>query len=202
MNSELQRSSFFVVTATVAAELHKAMLVARKMSLIASNARAIAQRAGHRAAGFRALTGFIDELATKTVKASLQINALAIETSRTAVATSTNEYAAQKFKLAYELGKGNAYIESITTALKKTEEEFGSFKQVGQRQVRQLINTLDEMARELRSAIVLAAMSRVEASQAGSDMQQPLEVIANSVAEAAEEIKIHVQNSQALFNQI
>lgn len=195
-------NTFFVVTATVAAELHYAMRVAQEISLIASNARALAQRAGHRAAGFKALTGFIDELANTTVQASLQINNLAIETSRTAVMTSNNVFASQSLAKSVALAKDATYLNSILPIRDALLERSQQLSDDNQKQVWQLTNSLEELSRQLRTATVLSAMSRVEASQAGKEFQQQLEVIANNVASAAEKIQAHVRRSQQLFNQV
>ncbi len=193
--------SFFVITATVAAELNSAMLVAQQISLIASNARALAQRAGHKAAGFKALTGFIDELANKTVKASHEINGLAIETSKTAVITTNNQFASLSLLKAVKLAEKADYVASILPMCDALKLRATELKHKNQRQVWRLTSALEELSRELRTATVLAAMSRVEASQAGKEFQQQLEVIADNVARAAEKIQSHVRLSQSLFHQ-
>ncbi|WP_325892417.1 hypothetical protein [Grimontia sp. NTOU-MAR1] len=58
--TDLNADSHFVTAAVVAAELYKAREIANDISLTASNARALALRAGQGAAGFRAITDFID----------------------------------------------------------------------------------------------------------------------------------------------
>jgi len=196
---QLDSSIFFVVAATVAAELHKAMLVAKEMSLIASNARAIAQRAGAQAAGFRALTSFIDELANKTVSTSMTINGLAIKTSKASVAAATNEFTSQKLERAMELGSGYTFIDSVKPALNKTIEVSTGLQSKTHTEVWKLKNALEEMANELRSATVVAAMARVEASQTDKELQQSLNVIAHNVSQSASKIQKHVKRSQLLF---
>ncbi len=168
---------YFVVAAMVAAELHQAMQVATQISLIASNARALSQRAGHRAAGFRALTGFIDELAIKTVKASDQINTLAITTSRAAIRAANGDSTLARFDRVYTLAGDAHYLSSLDNTHKGLQQHACGIRQTFQKSVWQLTNALEELSRELRSATVLAAMSRVEAIAAGSDFQKPLQVI-------------------------
>lgn len=193
---------FFVSAATVAAELHKAMLVAREISLTASNARALALRAGHGAAGFRALTEFIDELARKTVSASKDINAEAIQMSRTASETARAEHALNSFRVAFEKGKDAAYITSINSAYERTKQQHRELESHFHQQIYQLVERLNALGRELRTATVLAAMSRVEASFAGKEFEASLNVIAENVAASSERIQQHVKKSQHLFGQI
>lgn len=190
---------YFVTAATVAAELHKAMYVARRISLISSNARALAQRAGHRAAGFRALTGFIDELANKTVQSSNQINALAIATSRAAIDSVNGHNTLQRFDRAFTLANDADHLHSLDHAYKAIDKKVEAIHNNFRTCVNKLTDALEELARELRSATVLAAMSRIEAIAAGLDYQQSLEVIADDVAHAANQIQDHVKTSQSLF---
>lgn len=200
--AEHNQNQFFVSAATVAAELHKAMLVAKEISLTASNARALALRAGHGAAGFRALTEFIDELARKTVTASKEINAEAIQMSRTAAQTARSETALRKFQIAFQKGSDCKYIDSIKPSYKRTREQHQDLDRQFRTQVYQLTDYLNELGRELRTATVLAAMSRVEASASGKEFEDSLNVIAENVARSAEKIQTHVKLSQQMFSQI
>lgn len=197
-----KQQQFFVSAATVAAELHKAMLVAREISLTASNARALALRAGHGAAGFRALTEFIDELARKTVAASREINGQAIAMSRTASETARSQNALDRFEVAYQKGATSAYISSIDSAYKRTRVRCDTLHQEFRKQVYKLTDQLTELGRELRTATVLAAMSRVEASASGKEFEDSLNVIASNVAEAAGKIQHHVKLSEQLFQNL
>jgi len=193
---------YFVSAATVAAELHKATVVAREISLTASNARALALRAGHGAAGFRALTEFIDELARKTVTASAEINIEAIKISRTASETERTQSALQRLQLACDKAKQHRFLESIYPALERTQAQYQSLQRRFSKQVYQQNERLNELSRELRTATVLAAMSRVEASASGKEFENSLNVIAQNVAEAAGKIQSHVKYSQQLFGAI
>lgn len=196
------QSGYFVIAAEVAAELHKAMLVAKEISLTASNARALALRAGHGAAGFRALTDFIDELANKTVTASAEINTRAITMSRLASETARLRDAVGRMKGAEDKAKDATYKDSLFPVIDKTRKTYDQLERDYNQQVYKLISDLDELARELRTATVLAAMSRVEASASGKDFEDSLNVIANNVAQSAEKIQSHVKTSQRLFTNI
>ena len=200
--NKLNENNYFVLAAVVATELHNAMLVAREISLTASNARALALRAGHGAAGFRAITDFIDELADKTIKASREINGRAVAMSRVASESVNAATALEKFEAAYKKGKDAKYLNTLDTAVERTRQQHAMGMEDFDQRVKQLTGELSELARELRTATVLAAMSRVEASQAGVEYEASLNVIAENVAEAAERIHSHVMKSQNIFSQI
>lgn len=199
---QLNENNYFVLAAIVATELHKAMLVAREISLTASNARALALRAGHGAAGFRAITDFIDELADKTIKASREINSRAVAMSRVASESARAESALEKFEAAYRKGEDAQYLSSLDKVVARTRQQHQAGREDFNKRVWLLTNELKELGRELRTATVLAAMSRVEASQAGTEYEASLNVIAENVAEAAERIHSHVTKSQNIFSQI
>lgn len=197
-NSENQ--SYFVVAAIVAAELHTAMKIANEISLTASNARALALRAGQGAAGFRAITDFIDELARVTVSASQTINKQAILISRMASDTARAESALARFNAAIQKAEGAKYVSSIDKPVKRTREYYDHINKQFTKGVWKLTDQLNDLARELRTATVLSAMSRVEASQSGKEYEESLNVVAENVARAAAEIQHHVKRSQSLFN--
>ncbi|WNO10892.1 chemotaxis protein [Teredinibacter sp. KSP-S5-2] len=195
-----ENQSYFVVAAIVAAELHKAMKIANEISLTASNARALALRAGQGAAGFRAITDFIDELARVTVSASQTINRQAILISRMASDTARAESALARFNAAIQKAEGAKYVSSIDKPVKRTRDYYDDINKKFTKGVWKLTDQLNDLARELRTATVLSAMSRVEASQSGKEYEQSLNVVAENVARAAEEIQHHVKKSQSLFN--
>lgn len=197
-NSNEQK--FFVTAAVVAAELDKAQRISKQISLTASNARALAQRAGQGAAGFKAVTDFIDELAHKTVSASKMINTQAVAISRVASRSAHAESALERFERVYRLASDAPHLHSIDAAYERTKGHCKALQHEFQSLVWQLNNNLSELARELRTAKVLSAMSRVEASHSGKEYEKSLNVIADNVAEAAAQIDQHVKRSQSLFS--
>jgi len=124
-----QGQQYFVSAAVVAAELHKAMLVAREISLTASNARALALRAGHGAAGFRAITEFIEELARKTVSASRDINGEAVRLSLTASEIARTRDALERFDKAYQKAEQAPYLHSVDAVPAHTTNQFAVLAQ-------------------------------------------------------------------------
>jgi len=191
--------NYFVIAALVAADLHAAMAVAQGISLTASNARALALRAGQGAAGFRAITDSIEELATATVSSSRLINEHASAFSQTSADMARAETALARFDWAYESAHDSPYLSSLDGAYRRTQMKHRRLQNVFKQQVRALCSKLEELASELRTATVLAAMSRVEASQAGAQFEGPLNLVAQNVADAAAEIQRLVRSSQQRF---
>lgn len=199
---DANNTNYFVISATVSAELYKAMRVAKDISLTASNARALALRAGQSAAGFRAITDFIDQLATVTVKSSNTINQLACKLSRTASESVRANDALTRFGTVQRRAASSPYIESLDSALRQTQAEMTALQKEFDQQVYLLQAELETIAKELRTATVLSAMSRIEASQTSAEFSEQLDVVASNVAAAATSIQRHVQRSQALFTNL
>ena len=197
-----QQPSYFVIAAVVAAELYRATQVARQIALTASNARSLAMRAGQGAAGFRPITDFIDELASITVRASDEINSQAIAISRIASDTARAESALERFDTTFSKAADAPYRASLDAPYRRTQSHRDSLRASFREQVASLKKHLEELAGELRTATVLAAMSRIEASQAGTQFEQPLNVVAQNVSEAAVEIQRRVKYSQQMFNHL
>lgn len=196
---DANNANYFVISATVSAELYKAMRVAKDIALTASNARALALRAGQSAAGFRAITDFIDQLATVTVKSSNTINQLACQLSRLAVESVRANDALTRFGIVQRKASSAIHIQSLDPALRQTQAEKTVLQREFDHQVYLLQAELETIAKELRTATVLSAMSRIEASQTSAEFSEQLDVVASNVAAAAISIQRHVQRSQALF---
>lgn len=197
---DANNANYFVISATVSAELYKAMRVAKDIALTASNARALALRAGQSAAGFRAITDFIDQLATVTVKSSNTINQLACQLSRLAVESVRANEALTRFGIVQRKASSAIHIQSLDPALRQTQAEKTVLQREFDHQVYLLQAELETIAKELRTATVLSAMSRIEASQTSAEFSEQLDVVASNVAAAAISIQRHVQRSQALFS--
>jgi len=103
--------NYFVSVAEIAAKLDQATHIAQKLSLTASNARAVALRAGERAAGFRPLTDFIDRLAEITISSSKRINQLAAILSQTLAEKVRADTAIAHFNAVYAEAKDSLYID-------------------------------------------------------------------------------------------
>lgn len=192
--------NYFVSAAVIASKLNKATQVAQQLSLTASNARAVALRAGEGAAGFRPLTDFIDRLADVTVSSSKKINSLAANLSKTATEKFRADTAIARFKVVYNKVGHYENIHSLNKTFERTKNSQHQLITVYKKQIKQLKDELDELGGELRTAVILATLSRVEASQAGIDYQESLQNVANNVESAANIIKSHINSSKQLVS--
>lgn len=190
--------NYFVSAAVIAAKLDKATKVAKQLSLTASNARAVALRAGEGAAGFRPLTDFIDRLANVTVNSSRKINNLAANLSKTAAEKFRADAAIMRFKVVYKKAESYGNINSLNKTFERTKENQNELLAIYEKQIKQLKDELEELGGELRTAVILATLSRVEASQAGISYQESLQNVANNVESAANIIKKHILSSKQL----
>jgi len=190
--------NFFVIAAVIAAELNRATKIARQLSLTASNARAVALRAGERASGFRPLTDYIDRLASVTVSSLSEINKLATDLSKAAANKFRTDNAISRFDQVYKKASDYQYISSLSFGYERTKKLQTKLVAKYKMQLGQLSLELDRLGDELRTAGILATLSRVEASQAGTTYQGALNNVADNVESAANLIKCHIKNSQQL----
>ena len=193
-------NNYFVSAAEIAAKLDSATAVAQQLSLTASNARAVALRAGERAAGFKPLTDFIDRLAEITISSSKKINQMAARLSRTSAGKVRSEAAIKYFNAVFEKAHDSPFIGSLDTVFQRSKEKQRKLDISYKRQIDQLSDELATLSNELRNAIILATLSRVEASQAGVQYQDALINVADNVEGSASKIKQHIHYSQQMVS--
>ncbi|WP_221799398.1 hypothetical protein [Oceanobacter mangrovi] len=188
----------FVTAASIAAELHQAMLEAKGLALTAKNARALAVRAGSKTVGFKAITHFIDELASDIIRQSQYINGVSESLSQQAVALWRANTAASKFEWLerQQLPWGESLRESMQTCYEERER----LSQLLHRGLRELEAQLEEGDKHIRTANLIATSSKVEAASAG-DFRAQLEVIAHNITITASQIRQHLTNARRLLNQ-
>jgi len=186
-----QSKSQFVAVASIAAELSAVMDVAKEISLAAANAKAIAYRAGEKAKGFQPITDFINELAKDTIELVNTINRHALSLYQLTVNEYRMDDAYTKLKLAENLAKDAAYKQSLEQPLIKAMQSSQQCRRDFTSNVAQLLVQLDEVMHPARAARVIAANSRIEASQAGEYLQS-LQAVAESVDNAAQVIHENV----------
>lgn len=194
--------SYFVVAAVIAAKLDKATQVARQLSITASNARALAFRAGEGASGFRPLTDYIHRLADLTVNSSSRINQLASNLSRTAAEKERADHALMHFSTATHRAADSPYIGSLIPVFESTRIRQQTLLRHYNTQIKQLVSELSTLDGELRAAGVLATMSRVEALQADNIYLQALNNVADNVESVTRSIKAYIDESQQLVKQL
>ncbi len=194
-----QTKSQFVAVASIAAELAAVMDVAKEISLAAANAKAIAFRAGEKAKGFQPITDFINELAKETIELVHAINKHAFSLYQLTVNEHrmTNTY--NKFATVSELSKEAAYHNSLEQPFSNVRQKMMESKRGFKLSVTQLLEQLAEVMHPARAARVIAANSRIEASQAGEYLQS-LQAVAESVDNAAQVIHENVQRCRSALS--
>ncbi|MCK4842604.1 MAG: chemotaxis protein [Methylococcales bacterium] len=198
MNRDKTKSQF-VAVASIAAELSAVMEVAKEISLAAANAKAIAFRAGEKAKGFQPITDFINELAKETIELVRAINEHALLLYQLTV----NEYRMTdtytKIELVATKAQGAAYEDSIEQSLLEAGQRMNECRRSFKSSVTQLLDQLEEVMHPARAARVIAANSRIEASQAGEYLQS-LQAVAESVDNAAQVIHDNVQRCRSALS--
>jgi len=194
--------NYFVIAAVVAAELHRTLQDCRTINLTACNAQAASLRAGQQAVGFRALTQFIDELAGFTTRSARRINLLAVQTSKLAADTARSESALMRFHQVKQKTQDAAYASSINPAVRRTEVKHRGMKQDFEQRVAEMRRSLEDLKLQLRSATVLAAIARVEASRVDSGNRDTFAAVADTVDSAANQIRLRVDYSISLFDSV
>lgn len=189
----------FVVAASIAGELHKAVKVAEEISLASSNASVLAMRAGSSAAGFRALSGFVEEVARKTIYASSNINKQAVSLSKLASNSVNVEMASNKFKTVIEKSTESRFADSLNESSNTIDQHKIRQEKDYKDKVKKLERELKDLQRELDVAKVLASMAKVEASQATREHKAQLNSNAESIAASVEKIELHINASLKLI---
>ncbi|WP_085299327.1 methyl-accepting chemotaxis domain-containing protein [Cognaticolwellia mytili] len=197
--SELS-NNYFISAAEIAAKLDKTTRIAQQLSLTASNARAVALRAGERAAGFRPLTDFIDRLAEVTIKSSKNINKLAAALSQTSVDKERANSAISHFNAIFIKANDSKFIHSLDEVFERCQHKQKQLENSYKRQISYLSEELVMLSSELRNAVILATLSRVEASQAGEQYQSALTNVADNVEGAANKIREHIRYAQQMVS--
>lgn len=187
-----QTKSQFVAVASIAAELSAVMEVAKEISLAAANAKAIAFRAGEKAKGFQPITDFINDLAKETIALVNRINEHALQLYRLTVNEHRMTEACSRFETVAVMAADAAYADSLTQPLEQAQLRMQACRREFEAHVAELLDQLAEVMHPARAARVIAANSRIEASQAGEYLQS-LQAVAESVDHAAQIIhdKVH-----------
>ncbi|MGZ8919008.1 MAG: chemotaxis protein [Methylobacter sp.] len=187
-----QTKSQFIAVASITSELSAVMVVAKEISLAAANAKAIAFRAGDKAKGFQPITDFINELAKETIELVTNINIYALVLYRLTVDEFQKTVAYNKFELAAKMADDAVYAKTMQEPLAHARLSMQDCQRQFKRDVSQLLGQLEAVMHHARAARVIAANSRIEASQAGEYLQS-LQAVAESVDKAAHTIHDNVQ---------
>ena len=189
----------YVLAAEIAAHLHFATKVAEQLSLTSKNAHAVSARAGQQAAGFRAITTFIEDLASSTIAQARQISQDAVAISALATHRERNSRALQQFRAVQNSAADAPYITTLDSPIAQTEAVLRKLDEAFRSRLWRLKSQLEESQQQIRAAAIISSTSKVEASVAGQFKTQ-LDVIAENIANAAEQIKYHLQQAQRLLS--
>ncbi|MEY3807072.1 MAG: hypothetical protein RI893_48 [Pseudomonadota bacterium] len=187
-----QTKAQFIAVASITSELSAVMVVAKEISLAAANAKAIAFRAGDKAKGFQPITDFINELAKETIELVTNINIYALVLYRLTVEEFQKTVTYNKFELAAKMAEGAVHAKSMQESVDHAKLAMQDCQRRFRRDVSQLLGQLEAVMHHARAARVIAANSRIEASQAGEYLQS-LQAVAESVDKAAHTIHDNVQ---------
>ena len=195
----IQNKSQFVAIASIAAELSAVMEVAKEISLAAANAKAIAFRAGEKAKGFQPITDFINELAKDTIQLITNINEYALKLYRLTVIEYRVSDASRRFEMVANTIGSAVYADSLAQSLQLVRQRRADCQRQFSVHVTELQARLGDVMHPARAARVIAANSRIEASQAGEYMQS-LQAVAESVDHAAQIIHDKVHKCRSALN--
>lgn len=189
---------FFVSAATIAGNLVSVMQIAREISLAAKNAKAIAERAGEKANGFRPITDYIDGMGHETASLVSAINGEALEVSRIAVEELRASEVYQRL-LETEKYSGDNPAPALQTLVQTSFQELTARRAILADAKSKLAALLTEIRSLMRASAVISTCSKVEATQA-EEYASSLEVVAENVDAASEKISIIVKDCESLLS--
>jgi len=190
-----------IAAAAVTSELRGVVIIAKEIALAAANAKAIAFRAGDKAKGFKPITDFINELAKETIGRADTINKLAIVLFHLTVEEYRKTSAYEKFERVIKLSGAADYAQSMQKPLDHAQIRMQDCHRQTKREVTLLLNQLEEVMNNARTARIIATYSRIEASQAGEYLLS-LQTVAESVDNAAQTIHDNVQRCMIELSQL
>ncbi len=196
--SKSQPMGTFVIAAEIAARLYRATRVAEQLSLTAKNAHAVSARAGQQATGFRAITSFIEDLAMTTISQASLISQQAVEVAMLATNRERTTQALNHFISIEQRAADALYIDSIQAPANTARQTLMGLDLEFRDKLMNLELQLEETQQQIRAASIISSTSKVEASQAGKFKPQ-LDVIAENIALAADEIKNYLRQARQLL---
>ncbi|MCG8313202.1 MAG: hypothetical protein MI976_08300 [Pseudomonadales bacterium] len=194
----IDHTALAISAATVAAELHHAELIAKRLTISAKNAAAIVLRAGSRAAGLSVIANFYDELANKTISLARSINTTAVQLSAVTVTEWRTSVARQQINKAYQEAENTHHQASLEPFMESVNTKFAKLEGDFQVLLKQLNEKLDEVQQHMRAIDVIAVTSRLEAQRTG-EFKEGLMQMAENIQSQANEIKSLVANSITLL---
>ena len=191
----------FLAVASVQAELFAVKKISKRISLSAKNAKAIAARAGSQAMGFHPITDFIDDVAINITQLVEKINAEALKLSSFAISNRNRSRTIEQMHVASNEMLKYADHNGMKKRLLELENKKKQFLIDYSRKNGDLLELLAEIRNQLQAAEMICTTSRTEATRAG-DFQSNLEVVADEVSIAVNNIKDTLQSSKYHLSQL
>ena len=199
-NTRRGKDQAFVALAKISRELFLATKTAQEVSLIAKNARALTVRAGDKVLGFKAITNFIDDLATTTIQLATTINKQALEVATMAAQLQRKLYGLEQFDRVLN-DKKAVYRESCRAPRQLLVREVEQSQREQKQQLNRLVSNLSDIQQEIRSAGIIALNAKVESAQS-PEYQASLDVIADDILHSTNQIKERIDRSQSIIKMI
>lgn len=194
--SSQNTESILITAATVTAELSKVKKIAKEMSIAVMNAKAISNRAGDAALGFRPITDFIDEMAQDVMQLVIKISKEAFQLSQMAVERTHLINTKEQYNRALRNATDEThYVDSLKPALNTISQQYLNYQEILQKNVINLTKLLDEIQSTTKGSQVISTTSRVEASRA-QGFRASLDVVAENLENATDKIRTHVKSSR------
>jgi len=190
-----------VALASIAAELHSVVDVARNVSRAGKNAKVISAQAGDKGLGFQPITESIDEIAQQAMDGVDEISLAALELSKIAVYEQRSIDAYRRFESVLTKDKDAKYIGSLSAVMKRVEEHMRASMTEFKKSMTRLILLLESMDQCMLSARAIASVSRIVTSSA-SEYRDKLKVVADDLDKAAIHIKQRLANSYQHLNYV
>lgn len=188
------QETILITAATVTAELSEVNHVAKRMTLGVMNAKTITHRAGESAKGFQPITDFIEQIARDVTRFVAQISREASILSRLAVEYNRRGAILKQYQRVMKQAEGASHVASVAPVIKQLSDAAQSDRALFIKNLRTLTELLDEMKTSIRTSKVISTTSRVEAACA-KEFRKNLEVVADDLESATEEIRKHVMSS-------
>ncbi len=190
----------YVALAKISRELYLATSKAQEVSLIAKNARALAVRAGDKVLGFKAITDFIDDLATSTIQLARQINKQALDIAHMAAEAQRKEFGLDQLQIVMEHPQAT-HANSIIKVRDALNRDVIERNNEQRKNLNILISNLNDIQQEIRSAGIIALNAKVESAKT-PEYQASLDVIADDILHSTNQIKERIDRSQSIIKNI
>lgn len=177
-----------ISVATIAADLHKVMHIAWSVSIAAKNAMVISAQAGEQARSFQPITRFIDEIAHTTIDSTKQVERESIRVTRLSAQYLRSRDAYSRFTKVRVSGSGARYLHTFLPVVDQCLERLRDQSAQLYQQLRLLGEFMEELDLNMRAALAVASVCRIEASRAG-EYRNNLSAVADNLESAARSIK-------------